>query len=198
MSETANHPPLCSPLNIALFCVTVLVLALTTAELLSAPSICALSAYLLIEIRASEVIHNSFLITAVYGLLITSALLFVVILLQWRDAFSLPVLVLRNICNVSVTAFAILLLICTTAEKEIDLRASTIAKWSSAAGVRAFEARHECHGAESCAGPLNVTVADIFTLARRLKIPVGIFWAALLFYGLPSVAIVILGDKRKV
>jgi hypothetical protein len=190
-------PPLCSPLNLALLCGTVFVLMLSTAELLSPLVICGLSVWLLQLIRRSKLIDDSLLLTVVYGLIVLSSLLFLALLLQLRNAFSFPALILRNICNVTLTVFAILIFVETSEQKEIDLFTRIIHTWSNAANFRMFEEKYNCVSAQSCSESLKAVIADVFTLGRRLKIPIGIFWAAIVFYGIPAVLIVAFDDKRR-
>jgi ABC-type multidrug transport system fused ATPase/permease subunit len=199
----ADPPPrLFTLVNIALFCGTLLVIVLSTAELLSAPVIIGMSASILHLLLASPIIQDASLATAAHGLTVSSCFLFIAMLLQLWNAFSRVAHILRHLSNLAVTAFAIVAFIQTTASKELLLVGSITAAWSDFGRSAEFEEKHGCQGigmdTKSCQNLVEQTVADVFHLCRALRIPVGIFWGALLFYGLPAVGIVAFDDKQKI
>jgi len=173
--DAAKPEPMWNLMNCGLFFATLIVLFLTTCEFLTPLAIAAFSAMTTYQFQAHPSIPDKLIVIGTIGLLPSSVILFVILILQLCYPFSKPVLILRHVLNVSLTAFAVLNLISTRSSRQDPTLESFVSN---------------CPDEDCILGAENF-IATVFQNSKTMKIFISLYWAAIIFYSLPALGIVL-------
>ena len=187
----------CACGNVLLACGTLFVLLLTCLEIAMPIATLVVTALMLAEQVANPFFGGNELLLFIgtIGSVASSALLLVIFLCQFYRPFNKGVASLRHILNLAFTAFAILLLLYVRTSTEGDVQARIDREWGNVDSTE-FQRAYECVSQADCIVPLRKSFERIYDNGRMLRPILGLFWAAIIFYGI--VGIIIVGASKAI
>lgn len=187
-------------LNVTLAIITSLVLILTAFEIIMPIVIFVMSLLVSVKMKNSIIFEDSQKILAVVNLIvaIVSLVLIFIYFLQYFFTFKKGVQIARHIVNVVFTAVGIWALVVSRKSAENDFMDNLTKEWNSTSErTNKFEEKNKCKGLEMlktttevlCDEPLQKEFDSVYNLTRRLAVPFGLFWAAIIIYSTISIVI---------
>lgn len=182
----------CTIANVVMATGICIVLLLSVCEVLAPITVAIVSGIILSEEYRNPILESyGSLVVSTIGLVISSVGLCITFLVQWWRPFKTIVCCTRHVFNISFTVFAIWHLVNMRESSQISLIESLTENWNDNKSAVSFEEKYSCSGYLSCQKDFILSVDRVYKYGRNLKAAFGIFWAAIIFFGLISTGAVV-------
>lgn len=179
--------------NVLMAVGTCFVILLSICEILAPVVVAIITGVILSEEMSNPILeqHGTISISTI-GLLVSSIGLFITYFFQWWKPFKTLICSIRHLFNICFTIFAIWHLINMKEANQVNLIESVAEKWNDFTPAQSFESENACSGYVSCQIKFIKSVDKVYTYGRNLTPVIGIFWAAIIFFGLISTGAVLI------